>query len=102
MPMVGNKIKLFTNYKPHLHISHGKRRNPTQGSNQQLIAPLITPFYVSMSNTVLGRSFHIQTWAGRKYHANLDVLNFTPRNLNGSTEGSSNNTLNSSKNRGQL
>ena len=64
------KTKLFTNCKRknNKHLRHGK-----QGSNQWLTAPL-NPFNVPVSNTVQGKPFRIQTWAGRKRFSSWGVL----------------------------
>ena len=58
---------------PQASLPRKTQENTTQGSNQRLAAPF-NHSSVPVSNTVLGRSFHIRTWAGRKYLANLHVL----------------------------
>ena len=68
----GTSGKIYIVYKllsqPHKHVRHGKLKNTTQASNQRLTSPL-NPSCVSVSNTMLGRQFHIKPWAGRKHLA---------------------------------
>ena len=80
-PSGKNKIVHKLLSQPHKHLTTENWRAPTQGSNQRLTAPL-NPSSIPVSNTVLGRSFHNRTWAGKKALSNCDVLHLDTSNSN--------------------
>ena len=72
VPSLKNKdfYKLLS--QPHKYLCHKKRKHNSR-KLPTVDAPL-NPSSIPVPNTVLGRSFHIRTWADRKDQENLDVL----------------------------